>query len=230
MMFPSPLTALASCLVFSHAVEVNITAVQGPPETDSTVFYCGETPLLIGNDGTADKGGFHAYDLSNTAESVADVYTGRTKTMAIAYGIGGRDVLITIAQPDSIMRVYEGLETSSFREVQSAQKKFLGDWSALCTWRSAISGEQYLYLFGKKQVVQILIRDAEHTELAEVSALFHCRWRALRQRRYSVSASTSRQSHALSLLLAWSIFPTKLAGTCTASQQQSQPWCQTSAM
>lgn len=156
----------ASC---SQAAQINVIAIAGPPETDNTVLYYSKSPLLIGNDGTPDQGGFNIYSL-RTLESgpTADVYTGRAKTVAVAYDIGGRDVLITIAQPDSIMRVYEGLESSRFREIKSAQKKFLGDWNSLCTWKSAISGEQYLYLFGKKQVVMILVKDQKHVELAEV--------------------------------------------------------------
>jgi 3-phytase len=125
----------------------------------SAVYYNDEEPLLLGNDGTAASGGFRAWSLSdknNTLREVAKKTPGRTKLVTVVYDINGKDLAITIAQPDSIIRLYD---VDGFEEVQKAEFKALGDWSALCSWKSQKSGEQYFYLFGKKKAVQFLITE-----------------------------------------------------------------------
>ncbi len=139
-------------------VSVNVTAFTAEFESDwSTVYSLSNgPPLLLGNDASADKGGFRAYSagLQLPLEEVASRVTGRTKLVATVYDVGGKDLAITIAQPTSLLRVFE---LPSFNEVPSAAHKQLGDWSALCSWKSR-SGNQYLYLFGKNQAVQYLLQ------------------------------------------------------------------------
>lgn len=76
-MFSLSLIALAICGLYTasgHTIQLNVTAISGPPETDNTVLYYGKDPLLVGNDGTADQGGFHAYSLRKLdSGSTADV-------------------------------------------------------------------------------------------------------------------------------------------------------------
>jgi 3-phytase len=123
----------------------------------STVYYNDDEPLLFGNDGTATSGGFRAWtlnDKNNTLREVAKKTPGRTKLVSVIYNIAGRDLAITIAQPDSIIRLYD---VDSSEELKKAELTVLGDWSALCPWKSQKSGEQYFYLFGKKKAIQFLI-------------------------------------------------------------------------
>ncbi|UZP40806.1 hypothetical protein NXS19_008622 [Fusarium pseudograminearum] len=44
-----------------------------------------------------------------------------------------------------------------FKQIKDADFKVLGDWSALCSWKSP-TGNDYVYLFGKGQAVQLLLR------------------------------------------------------------------------
>jgi 3-phytase len=148
-------------LVWSSAAELQVdlpvSAKTSTVESDTTAVYYSSRPLLLGNDGSAATGGFHAWSLDSASplnETVAKV-TGRTKLVALVYDVGQKDLIVTIAQPDSLLRVFDA---SSMREIKGAETRALGDWSALCTWRSADSGNQYFYLFGKKQAAQYLIR------------------------------------------------------------------------
>lgn len=132
-------------------------------------------------------------------------------------------MLVSIAQPDSIMRVYEALESGQFREIKSAQRKFLGDWNSLCTWKSAASGEQYLYLFGKKQAVMILVKDQKNVELVEVSDGSNVLLRSLLiMTRSNDSQSILNQSPVPSPRQVWYTSPTRMTVSCTAFKPKSQ--------
>jgi 3-phytase len=149
-------------------LKLGVTAVTSKVESDWTsVYYSKTQPLLLGNDGEAATGGFHVWDINGVTPlpEIKTLKTGRTKVVATVYGIAGKDYAVTIAQPDSIIRVF-GIP--GFSEVKSAQLKALGDWSSLCPWKSK-SLNQYFFLFGKKQAMQFLIRKAgDSVEIVEV--------------------------------------------------------------
>ncbi len=150
-------------------VTVPVSALTADVESDWTaVYYSRSKPLLLGNDGAAATGGFHAWNL-DTDTPLAQVHaevTGRTKLVAAVYGVGGKDLAVTIAQPDSLLRVFE---LPAFKPVKDAEFSVLGDWSALCPWK-ADSGNQYLYLFGKRQAIQFLIRKSKNSiEIVQAS-------------------------------------------------------------
>lgn len=150
------------------AVTVNISSTESP-ETDWAAVYYGQASLLIGNDASPDTGGFHVWPWTDLlGNSIADVYTRRSSLTLPLYDIGGRDVLLTLSEPDTLFHVFEGLEDKRFDEIVGAQKKLLGDWSSLCSWRSASSGEQYFFIFGKEDVVQLLVRNQQDIEIVEV--------------------------------------------------------------
>ncbi|KAF4456141.1 3-phytase precursor [Fusarium albosuccineum] len=149
-------------------VDVGVTAYTAEVESDWTaVYYSDSEPLLIGNDGGPDKGGFHVYDLGSESplKEVAARTPGRSKLVTTVYDVDEKDLLVTIAQPDSVIRVYEMPE---FEQIKDADFKVLGDWSALCSWKSE-AGNDYIYLFGKGQAVQLLLRETKKSvEIVEV--------------------------------------------------------------
>ncbi|KZL68267.1 3-phytase [Colletotrichum tofieldiae] len=153
-------------------LELNVTALTGGElESDWTnIFYSRDKPLLLGNDGGAATGGFHAWDLNSDSplSEVKAITTGRTKLITTVYNITGKDLAVTIAMPDSVIRVYE---LPAFTEIEAAQTTMLGDWSALCSWRSR-SLNSYVYLFGKTLAVQYLILQVKDSvELVEVQSI-----------------------------------------------------------
>ncbi|KAK7425796.1 hypothetical protein QQZ08_007774 [Neonectria magnoliae] len=148
-------------------LDVNVTAVTAEVESDwTTVYYADKAPLLIGNDGDPDTGGIHAYSLNSASlAEVSSRVTGRTKLVTTVYGVGSRDLVATVAQPDSVIRLFEA---PKLRHVRDADFKVLGDWSALCAWKSQ-TGNDYLYLFGKNQAVQLLVRETKKSvEIVEI--------------------------------------------------------------
>ncbi|KAL0938630.1 putative phytase [Colletotrichum truncatum] len=150
-------------------LELNVTALTGGElESDWTsVYYSKSNPLLLGNDGGAATGGFHAWDLNSDTplSEIKALTTGRTKLVTTVYNVSDKDLAVTIAMPDSIIRVFE---VPSFTEIQAAQTTALGDWSALCSWRSK-SLNDYVFLFGKGQIIQYLIRQGKSDiELVEI--------------------------------------------------------------
>jgi 3-phytase len=163
------ITASLGLIAPANAVAINVTALTGEVESDwSAVYYSRCKPLIFGNDGGSNTGGYHAWALGHTSPlaEVAVSAEGRTKLISTVYDIAGKDYAITIAQTDSILRA---IQLPGFVEIDSANRLALGDWSALCTWKSN-SGNQYFFLFGKRQAVQFLIR--EHggaLEIVEVS-------------------------------------------------------------
>lgn len=142
-------------------VELPISARIDEADSDWTaVIYDAENPGLVGNDGGAASGGFRIFRLNgeNPLPEAKHETPGRTKLVTTVYDIQEQDIIVTIAQTDSFFRLYNA---SSFEQIGQPLAKTLGDWSALCAWKSQTSGEQYLYLFGKSQAVQFLLRGQE---------------------------------------------------------------------
>ncbi|KAL3471027.1 hypothetical protein BJX99DRAFT_238208 [Aspergillus californicus] len=149
---------LALCLrgIASPATNLSISALTGEVESDQSIIYYGATPresLLIGNDGSAATGGIRSFNLYNLNET-AQRTPGRTKVVGVLYDVGKRDLIVSIAAPDSLIRVFD---IDGMVEIPEAQLEALGDWSCLCTWRSP-QGASYFYLFGKKQAMQFMVR------------------------------------------------------------------------
>lgn len=149
---------------------LNITAFTNNVDSDWTaVYYAEDSPLLIGNDGSAN-GGLRAYSFQGDSPlpETKSKLIGRTKIVTVAHNVGGRDLAIAIAAPDSIIRVYE---LPDFRKADE-EFKLIGDWSAMCSWRSK-SRNQYFFIFGKGRAVQFLIRpQGEDFEIVEVGNVF----------------------------------------------------------
>lgn len=167
------LGAIAS-FPFVTAQNANITLIAAATgfEPDNTAFYYSSNPLLLGNDGSAADGGFRVFSVSPTPEFPQKSHqkTGRSKIILPVYDIGGTDLLVNIPAPDSIFRVFDA---KTLEEVKDARKKILGDWSTLCGWRSAKSGNQYVFMFGKKMAMQLLIRSQNNiTQVLEVVSLY----------------------------------------------------------
>lgn len=137
-------------------------------ESDYTaIVYDRTSPVLIGNDGGAAAGGFHTFAIADRhLREIKHKTPGRTKLVAVVNGVQEKDLIVTIAQPDSFFRLYDARTAD---QIGRPLARTLGDWSALCVWRSQSSGEQYLYLFGKKQAIQLLIRATRRSiEIIEV--------------------------------------------------------------
>ncbi len=159
---------LASSVVFQSSaadIEIPVSALTSEIESDWTSVYYGKTPLLLGNDGGAATGGWLAWNLdsgSPLAQVHAETPGRRTKLVTAIHGQDDKNkatgLAVSIAQPDSILR---GWELPDFREVTSARTTVLGDWSALCTWKSP-SGGDYVYLFGKDAAKVFLVRKNDH--------------------------------------------------------------------
>jgi 3-phytase len=160
-------TAFLSLATAQNAT-VKLQPVDTKFDSDNAVFYYAQSPLLIGNDGSAADGGFRAFSTSNVTafKELSHQKTGRSKIVVPVYGVGGRDVIINIPAPDSILRAFDARD---MKEITSARKKQLGDWSVARVWRSQASGENYIFLFGKKMVVQLLVRGKnDDVEILEV--------------------------------------------------------------
>ncbi|KAL5324575.1 hypothetical protein ACEPPN_009121 [Leptodophora sp. 'Broadleaf-Isolate-01'] len=149
-------------------IDLPISAKTPAVESDnSAVYHSSSSPLLLGNDGSAAIGGFHIWSLDSSSplKEISSKATGRSKLVATVYGIAEKDLIITISQPNNILQVFD---VDGFQEIEEAAKPSIGDWSALCTWKSPKSGTQYFYLFGKKQVVQYMIRADKTLEIVEI--------------------------------------------------------------
>ncbi|CAN9272706.1 unnamed protein product [Alternaria alternata] len=155
---------------FVAAQNANVTLVPAATgfENDNTEFIYGKSPLLVANDGSAADGGFRTFSVSNTSSFTEKSHqkTGRSKIAVAVQDVGGRDLIVNIPAPDSLIRIFDAKNGT---EVKSNDKKQLGDWSTACVWRSQKSGESYIFLFGKKMVVQFLIRSSKaQVEILEV--------------------------------------------------------------
>jgi 3-phytase len=163
-----PLLTLAAVAGFQSgfvtAVSLNVSALtSGEVESDWTTTYypsAGE-PLLLGNDGGASTGGFHVWDLNGDAplEPSKSLFTGRAKLVSTLYDIGGKDYLVSIPMTTSELALYE---LPAVSKVDDASYVALGDWSALCTWKSP-SKNNYIFIFGKTEGIQFLVREAGDT-------------------------------------------------------------------
>ncbi|KAH7033027.1 uncharacterized protein B0I36DRAFT_320606 [Microdochium trichocladiopsis] len=163
--------AVVAALVNGQSPEIELPILARSEEVESdwtTVAYGRNVPLLVGNDGGSASGGFRVYGLndSNLLAEVKHVTPGRTKLVTVAHGVGGKDLILTIAQTDSYFRIYDALTVEPLGQPGTLT---LGDWAALCTWKSRSSGETYVYLFGKGQAKQFLLRAVDVSyELIEV--------------------------------------------------------------
>ncbi|KAK4099208.1 thermostable phytase [Parathielavia hyrcaniae] len=174
---------LASSLPIQAAaadVEIAVSAVTAVAESDWTSVYYGETPLLLGNDGTSAAGGWLAWNLDSApalTQAHAETPGRRTKLVTTIHGreydddeeIERTGLAVSIGQTDSILR---GWELPDFEEVKSVRTTVLGDWSALCSWKSP-TGNDYVYLFGKKEAKLFFVPkdddgDYEDIKLVEI--------------------------------------------------------------
>ncbi|EUC44820.1 hypothetical protein COCMIDRAFT_97291 [Bipolaris oryzae ATCC 44560] len=166
---------LATGLISSvSAQDANITLVPAATgfDGDNTNFIYGASPRLVVNDGSAADGGLRSFAFSNGTSLIESFHdkSGRSKIAVPVHDIGGNDLIVNIPAPDSLIRIFEG---QTGKRLESNNKIQLGDWSTACTWRSAKSGESYIFLFGKKMVVQFLIRDnKDEAEILEVIQTF----------------------------------------------------------
>jgi 3-phytase len=141
----------------------------------SAVYYGGEDedPWLVGIDGSAATGGFRTWSFADDGDNLTQLTSntpGRTEVIDVLYGVAGKDLLVSIADPDSLLRLFDAKDPSG---TSLADKKVLGGWSSLCSWRSPESGWQYFYLFGKKEAVQFVVREqGGQLEILEVSSDF----------------------------------------------------------
>lgn len=180
MMLPSWIfvgLAAAGGTAAAASVSLNVSAVtSGLIESDSTTtYYSNASPLLISNDGGASTGGFHVFNVDGESplEAEKDVFAGRTKLVQTIYDIHGHDYLVSISQTTSILSLYS---LPDVKLVEDVSFNLLGDWSALCSWKSR-SANTYMYLFGKGEAVQILIRQHEgKIEMVEVREMLNCNW------------------------------------------------------
>ncbi|KAH7071106.1 hypothetical protein BKA63DRAFT_419522 [Paraphoma chrysanthemicola] len=137
-------------------------------EGDNTEFIYADPPILVVNDGSAADGGFRTFEVANSSAFAAKSQekSGRSKVAVPVHDIGGRNLIVNIPAPDSLIRVFDA-ETGE--KIDGDDKKQLGDWSSACVWRSSTSGDSYIYLFGKQMTVQFLVRaDDDDVEILEV--------------------------------------------------------------
>lgn len=153
------------------AQSANVTlapAAVGFDAPDNTAFVYGKSPVLVANDGSAADGGFRTFAVSKATpfKQVAHQKSGRSKIAVPVHDVGGRDVIVNIPAPDSLIKVFDA---QTGKKVDSNDKKQLGDWSTACVWRSQKSGESYMFLFGKKMVIQFIVRsNKKDVEVLEV--------------------------------------------------------------
>jgi len=144
------------------SVSLPILATTPNVESDKVFFSYGKKPLFIGNDGSADLGGIHVFDVlasSKTPDKLPEIYskiTGRTKVVSAVYSVDDEDYIVTFSTPEHLLRFYE---LPSGKEVKSATKFILAEFSALCSWRSPVTNAVYIYLFGKKEVRMYLLKE-----------------------------------------------------------------------
>ncbi|KAH8732072.1 hypothetical protein GQ44DRAFT_755410 [Phaeosphaeriaceae sp. PMI808] len=152
--YASTVFSIVSAQIANITLSPSATGFEG----DNTAFVYGKSPLLVVNDGSAVDGGFRIFDSSGTTawKEISHLKTGRSKIAVPVHDVNGRNIIINIPAPDSLIRVFDA---ESGKKVAGNDKKQLGDWSTACVWRSQDSRESYMFLFGKKMVVQYLIRE-----------------------------------------------------------------------
>lgn len=174
--FTKSFTWAAVLLPVALAQNATITltpAATGFDSDNAALIYAPSSPILLANDGSAADGGFRTFAVSNSTNSTSFVErshekSGRTKIAIPVYDVGGRDVIFNIPSPNSIIRAYD---VKSGVEIEGSRKYALGDWSVARSWRSQTSGENYVFLFGKKMVVQFLMKgEGDNVQILEVRA------------------------------------------------------------
>ena len=158
--------------VTAQVANVTIIPAATGFKDETTAFVYGSSPILIANDKGAADGGFRTFAISNGSsfKELSHLKTGRSVTVVPVHNIGGRDLIVNVPAPDSLIRVFDA-ETG--KPVDNNDKIQLGFWDTACVWRSSTSGESYMFLFGKKAVVQFLIRGtSKDVEVVEVNTHF----------------------------------------------------------
>ncbi|KAL8321732.1 hypothetical protein RB593_004028 [Gaeumannomyces tritici] len=167
-------------------IQLNVTAESREIKSGWTSVYYPDAAsnapaLLIGNDGMTATGGFRVLNLDSSSpiSEVTSIVTGRTKLITTVYGLGGGgkgkaaagDVIITIAQTDAIIRVFDAVSFVQIPTLTSPTVT-LGDWNAICPWQSS-SGNHYFFLFGKGgRAFQYLVRKVnDAVEILEVRSI-----------------------------------------------------------
>ncbi|KAK6514689.1 hypothetical protein TWF281_004886 [Arthrobotrys megalospora] len=122
--------------------------------------------LFVGNDGSAETGGFRLWDLyggqKSSPKELSAFKTGRSKLVEIVYSIGEdeEDYVVTLSMQDGLIRLYEiDGKDGKLKYLSGVDKLVRGDFSAMCTWRSKSTGGQYVYVMGKRWLYRFLIRD-----------------------------------------------------------------------
>jgi 3-phytase len=155
-------------VVTAQTANLTVVPVATGFKDENAGFIYGSSPSLVTNDKSADDGGFRTFAVSATPSwnQTTLQKTGRSKVVVPVHNISGRDLIINIPSPDSLIRVFDA---TTGKEVDSNDKIQLGDWSTSCVWRSQKSGDSYMFLFGKKMVVQFLVRNKKkEVEILEV--------------------------------------------------------------
>lgn len=159
---------------FAQNATINLTPAATGFDSDNAALIYASSPILLANDGSATDGGFRTFSASNVTKSTSfrarsHEKSGRTKIAIPIYNVGGRDVIFNIPSPNSIIRTYD-IESGS--EIPGSRKYQLGDWSVARSWRSQTSGENYVFLFGKKMVTQFLVRgNGDDVQVLEVGSI-----------------------------------------------------------
>lgn len=78
--------------------------------------------------------------------------------MNVVYGLGGKDVIVTLSQSDSLLRLFDTTSMDAHLPVSGGMRKIWGDFSSWCFWKS-VRGQQYFYLFGKRVATLFLLRE-----------------------------------------------------------------------
>ncbi|KAL4744117.1 hypothetical protein BDV11DRAFT_201531 [Aspergillus similis] len=146
------------------SADLSISSISTEVDSDqSTVCYGTVRPILFGNDGGAASGGICGFDLlDQDLAQTLQVTAGRTKVVGVLYDIGKRGRCTCL---QSIIRVWNIGDDSTLTAIPGAERKALGNWSALCTWQArGGAGGSYFYLSGKKQAMQFLVREGNYTE------------------------------------------------------------------
>jgi len=162
-------------VAFAQNATISLTSAAIGFDSDNAALIYSSSPILLANDGSAADGGFRTFSASNSTNSTSfsersHEKSGRTKIAIPLYDVAGRDVIFNIPSPNSVIRAYE---VESGNEIPGSRKYQLGDWSVARSWRSQTSGENYVFLFGKKMVVQFLVRgDGDDVQVLEVFPSF----------------------------------------------------------
>lgn len=153
VVFAAPQTTL-SLSAFTSTIVSDKAAIYYPRSKK-------DAPVLLGNDAFV-SGGFRMWGLAPNSSSlelseIGSRSTGRTKLVNIVYDLGGKDVIVTLSQSDSLLRFFDTASVDAELPISEGIRKIWGDFSSWCFWKSA-GGQQYFYLFGKKVTTLFLLR------------------------------------------------------------------------